>query len=68
MIDDGELDWKIIAINADDPKAASLNDIEDVERCATYVVICAKALGTLSAKCISSKLKVWQAIYQTSCL
>jgi inorganic pyrophosphatase len=32
MIDDGELDWKIIAIAADDPKAASLNDVEDVER------------------------------------
>ena len=33
MIDDGELDWKVIAIRADDPRAASLNDVEDVERC-----------------------------------
>lgn len=33
MIDDGELDWKVIAINAEDPKASSVNDIEDVERC-----------------------------------
>ena len=32
MIDDGELDWKIIAIRADDPKAALMNDVEDVER------------------------------------
>ena len=32
MIDDGELDWKVIAISEDDPKAASVNDIEDVER------------------------------------
>ena len=32
MIDDGELDWKVIAINADDAKASSVNDIEDVER------------------------------------
>lgn len=32
MIDDGELDWKVIAIAADDPKADSLNDVEDVER------------------------------------
>lgn len=32
MIDDGELDWKIIAINVEDPKASSVNDIEDVER------------------------------------
>mmetsp|Transcript_806 Transcript_806/g.1030 ORF Transcript_806/g.1030 Transcript_806/m.1030 type:complete len:292 (+) Transcript_806:150-1025(+) len=31
MIDDGELDWKIIAIKTDDPLAAELNDIEDVE-------------------------------------
>ena len=33
MIDDGELDWKVIAISAADPKAASINDVEDVERC-----------------------------------
>ncbi len=32
MIDDGELDWKIVAIRADDPRAASVNDVEDVER------------------------------------
>lgn len=28
---------QIIAIAADDPKAASLNDVEDVERCADPV-------------------------------
>jgi len=32
MIDDGELDWKIIAINVEDPLADKLNDVEDVER------------------------------------
>lgn len=32
MIDDGELDWKIVCIRTDDPKADVLNDIEDVER------------------------------------
>jgi len=32
MIDDGELDWKVIAIKADDPKADLVNDVEDVER------------------------------------
>ena len=32
MIDDGELDWKVIAINAADPKAGTVNDIADVER------------------------------------
>jgi len=30
MIDEGELDWKIIAIKADDPMAAKMNDIGDV--------------------------------------
>lgn len=30
MIDDGETDWKIIAINAEDPVADKLHDIEDV--------------------------------------
>ena len=35
MIDDGELDWKIIAIATSDPLADKLNDVEDVERCAT---------------------------------
>ncbi len=32
MIDDGELDWKVIAINSQDPLFDQLNDIDDVER------------------------------------
>jgi inorganic pyrophosphatase len=32
MIDDGETDWKVLCIAADDPLASKLNDIEDVER------------------------------------
>lgn len=32
MIDDGELDWKVVAIRADDPLAAKVSDVEDVER------------------------------------
>lgn len=32
MIDDGELDWKVIAIAANDPKAALVNDVGDVEK------------------------------------
>ena len=32
MIDDGELDWKVICIRTDDPLAAKLSDVEDVER------------------------------------
>jgi len=31
LIDEGETDWKIIAIDVTDPLAASLNDIADVE-------------------------------------
>ena len=32
MIDSGETDWKIIGVRTDNPLAAQLNDIEDVER------------------------------------
>ncbi|KAL1459261.1 hypothetical protein WDU94_011263 [Cyamophila willieti] len=31
LIDEGETDWKILAINVNDPNAAKLNDIADVE-------------------------------------
>ena len=31
MIDDGELDWKVLAIAESDPLAATLNDVADVE-------------------------------------
>ena len=32
MLDDGEVDWKVIAIRTDDPKAGAVNDVDDVER------------------------------------
>jgi len=32
MIDDGEADWKMIVIDVNDPQAAQLNNLEDVER------------------------------------
>ncbi|XP_078453435.1 inorganic pyrophosphatase-like [Lampetra fluviatilis] len=32
LIDEGETDWKLIAIDVNDPDAASLHDIEDVRR------------------------------------
>lgn len=32
LLDDGETDWKIIAIDVKDPHASKVNDIEDVER------------------------------------
>ena len=43
MIDDGELDWKIIAISTADPLADKLNDVEDVERCARAAAQCSQA-------------------------
>ena len=32
MIDDGEADWKVIAIDENDRWADELNDVDDVER------------------------------------
>lgn len=32
MVDDGEVDWKVIAIRVDDPKASQVNDVADVEK------------------------------------
>ncbi|XP_043912561.1 inorganic pyrophosphatase [Protopterus annectens] len=32
LIDEGETDWKIIAINVEDPEAANYNSIDDVRR------------------------------------
>ncbi|KAL4640032.1 inorganic pyrophosphatase [Arapaima gigas] len=32
LIDEGETDWKVIAINVEDPEADSFNDIDDVKR------------------------------------
>lgn len=32
MIDEGEMDWKVIAINRNDPRSAYLNTIQDLER------------------------------------
>lgn len=31
MIDEGELDWKVVAIAIDDPKAHLVNNVADVE-------------------------------------
>ncbi|KIY46806.1 inorganic diphosphatase [Fistulina hepatica ATCC 64428] len=32
LLDEGETDWKVIVVDVQDPLAAKLNDIEDVER------------------------------------
>lgn len=32
MIDEGETDWKVLAIDVNDPMAEKLNDVEDIER------------------------------------
>jgi inorganic pyrophosphatase len=31
LLDEGETDWKVIAIDVNDPLAAKMNDIQDVE-------------------------------------
>ena len=50
MIDDGELDWKVIAINKDDALASELNDIADVDK---------RCPGTLSG------IREWFRWYKT---
>jgi len=50
MIDDGELDWKVIGISTNDPLAAELNDIGDVEK---------KCPGTISG------IREWFRWYKT---
>jgi inorganic pyrophosphatase len=50
MIDDGELDWKVIAIAANDPMASELHDVADVE---------AKLPGTISG------IREWFRWYKT---
>lgn len=32
LLDEGEVDWKIIAVNTEDPKASEMNNIADVQR------------------------------------
>ncbi|XP_061534459.1 inorganic pyrophosphatase 2, mitochondrial [Phycodurus eques] len=32
MIDEGEMDWKVMAINSEDPDAKNLNDLDDVRK------------------------------------
>jgi inorganic pyrophosphatase len=32
MIDDGELDWKVIAISQSDPNFGKINDVDDIEK------------------------------------
>mmetsp|Transcript_31405 Transcript_31405/g.81802 ORF Transcript_31405/g.81802 Transcript_31405/m.81802 type:complete len:100 (-) Transcript_31405:243-542(-) len=51
MIDDGELDWKVIAISLDDPKAEVINDVADIEK---------HLPGELEA------IKVWLSNYKRS--
>ena len=36
MIDEGEMDWKVIGIAVDDPLADKVNNVEDLEKVSTY--------------------------------
>jgi inorganic pyrophosphatase len=38
MIDDGELDWKVLVVSSEDKLAAQLNDVDDVENICPGVV------------------------------
>ena len=65
MIDDGELDWKIVCIRADDPLAPAINDIEDVERCAdrsclgTAVPVRLQSCSLSGSRCAFSRRSLW---------
>jgi hypothetical protein len=60
MIDDGELDWKVLAIDVRDPLAELLKDIEDVDTHCPGVVsgttFCAAFSFNISLRCFLSKL------------
>ena len=52
MIDEGELDWKIIAIREDDPMARHLQDIDDQRHEGLLCVLCGSGAGEVySAEC-----------------
>ncbi len=38
MVDDGELDWKVITIAASDALAPKLNDVSDVDEHCPHVI------------------------------
>jgi hypothetical protein len=60
MIDDGELDWKVLAIDVRDPLAEMLKDIEDVDTHCPGVVsgttFCVAFSFNISPPCFLSKL------------
>ena len=56
MIDEGELDWKIVAISLDDPKASLVNDVDDVEE--HFPVRLMSLLFSFGICCISPRWKV----------
>jgi inorganic pyrophosphatase len=43
LIDEGETDWKVLAIDVEDPLAAEIDDIDSLE---------AKMPGDAKAKCV----------------
>ena len=63
MIDDGELDWKVIAIRADDPKAGQVNDVEDVERWVGGISLSLSARVSVSLSvCLFASVCVCQCV------
>lgn len=51
LLDEGEIDWKVIGINTADPKASQMNDIADVEEQMPGVV---------------SEIREWFRMYKTA--
>ena len=51
MVDDGELDWKILCIRVDDPLTPVLNDIEDIERYGNLMLL----VGRIVSQFLSPK-------------
>ena len=49
MIDEGELDWKIVAISLNDPRASLLNDVDDVEKHFPVIFLSCDASADFSA-------------------
>ncbi len=56
MIDEGELDWKVVAISVDDQKAYLVDDIDDVE---IYFPVYPTTFSSVVAEWILELLSNW---------
>ena len=77
MIDEGELDWKIVAIREDDLMARHLQDIDDVERLVILTsLLCSVSCAESCCSCLVLSLdwrhhcqwRMWCAVCHVSML